>query len=206
MPSFTFNKKTRTYFQDGRPVKPETLRAWVAEVMERTRDEMHAVTEDFIGGGVNRAAWAIEMRGLIARSHGAVAMLAQGGRDAMDEKAWGKAGNRIKEEVGLLRNFERDLANDRAGSDAQILDRAGKYANPLWRGYFNALLANERGGDSTVRVARVLEDGAAHCSDCPSLAGVYSIDEAPDIGESACGDSCRCYFVIVNDVEAVQVA
>lgn len=203
MADFIFNKKSRTYFRDSRPVKAETLRAWVGEVMERARGEMRDVTQAFTEGSINRAAWTIEMRSLISRSHGSLAMLAQGGRNAMDEKAWGRAGQRIKSEADFLRGFERDIANGKAGTDAQILSRAQLYANALHATYEGAVVAREKAAGVT-RVLRILGDPKTdHCSDCPTLAGEYDIDEVPEIGQSECGPACNCYIV---SVEAEGVA
>jgi hypothetical protein len=202
MADFVFDKKTRTYFRDSRPVKPETLRAWVAEVLERTRGEMKAVTQSFVEGSINRPAWFLEMRSLVARSHGSLAMLAQGGKNAMDESAWGRAGQKIKTEAAFLRSFERDIANGKAGTDAQVVARAQLYANALHSSYEAAVLAREK--DAGVkRVLRVLgEPLTGHCNDCPTLAGEYGIDEVPGIGDSECGPMCNCFIVSV-EVEGV---
>lgn len=198
MPSFEFNKKTRLYFKDGRPVSPETLRSWVAEVLERARGEMASVTEDFIGGGINRAAWTLEMKAAISGSHGAMAMLAQGGRDAMDAEAWRMTGQKIKSELEYLRGFERAIANNEAGTEAGILARAGKYADALYPTYVGAALAREKAA-GVMRVLRVLGDPqTGHCEDCPGLAGEYDIDEVPAIGDSECGNACNCEIISVE--------
>jgi hypothetical protein len=203
MPDFTFNPKTRRYSSGGKTVPPETLRAWVSEVMERTRDEMRTVTQSYNEGSINRAAWTIAMRSLISRSHGSLAMLAQGGKNAMDEKSWGRAGQRIKSESEYLRGFERDIANGKAGSGAQILARAQLYANALHGTYEGAVIAREKTAGAT-RVLRVLgEPKTEHCSDCPGLAGEYDIDKVPQIGDSECQSACNCYF---ESVEAEGVA
>ena len=195
MPSFTFDKKRRTYFKDGRPVPPETLRAWAAEVTEAARSEMKRATERLIAGEINRPAWAVEMRQLISRSHSALWMLAQGGKEAMDAAKWGAVGQRVKAQADFLRGFERDLANERAGSGAQVLARAQLYANPLHATYQAAVVGREREA-GVRRVARVLgESPSGHCDDCPVLAGEYDIDEVPEIGASACGASCNCEVV-----------
>lgn len=201
MPSFEFNKLTRTYFKDGRPVKPEILRGWVSDVLERARGEMASVTEDFVNGSINRAAWTIEMRALISRSHGAMAMLAQGGRDAMDASSWGAAGQKIRSELDYLRGFERAVANDEL-SEAAILSRAEKYADALYPTYAAGVLAREKEAGVT-RVLRVLGDPlTGHCEDCPGLAGEYDIDEVPAIGDSSCGSACNCEIISVEAVAA----
>lgn len=197
MPDYTFDKKSRTYFKNGRPVKAATLKAWTADVLERAREEMGKATDSFIAGSINRPAWFLEMRGLIARSHGAMWMLAQGGRNAMDEKAWGKAGNRIKSELAYLRNFEREIANDEAGSELEIAARGRLYANALHASYAAAVVARERAA-GVKRVVRVLDAGAENCRDCPDLAGEFDIDSVPEIGASECGNSCRCEIVSVE--------
>jgi hypothetical protein len=198
MPDFTFDKRKRTYFKDGRPVKPETLKAWVAEVMERTREGMANATQGFIDGGTNRAAWTLEMRALISRSHGALWMLAQGGKEMMDERAWGAAGSRVKTQLDYLRGFERDLANGKAGTDAQILARASLYASPLHQTYQAAVVAREKAA-GVQRVARVLDPGSQSCEDCPALVGEYDIDSVPEIGDStSCGAMCRCEIVTLE--------
>lgn len=203
MPSFTFNKKTRTYSRDGRPVKPATVRQWAAEVRESAREQMEQTTARFIAGEVNRPAWTIEMRTLISRSHSAVWMLAQGGRNAMDARAWGKVGQRIKGQAEFLRGFERAVANDKAGSEAQMLARAQLYANALHSTYEAAVLDRERAAGVT-RVLRVLgQPQTGHCEDCPSLAGEYDIDEVPAIGDSSCGPACYC---IIESVELEEAA
>jgi hypothetical protein len=201
--AYTFDKQKRLYFRDGRPVKPDTLRSWVAEVMERARSEMAETTDLFNSGTINRAEWTIRMRTLLVRSHGAVAMLAQGGKEAMDAKAWGRAGQRIRSEVDFLRGFERDIANARAGTDAQILARSQLYANAIHGTYQAGVVARDRAA-GVARFRRVL--GAPlteHCSDCPGLAGEYDAGSLIMPGEgSECGPACNC-FVEAIESEAV---
>lgn len=194
--AFTFDKQKRLYFKDGRPVKAEVLRSWVSEVMERTRGEMESVTKQFLEGSINRAAWTLEMKGLVGRSHSALWMLAQGGRNAMDESAWGSVGQRIKVQLGNhLRGFERDFANDRIASDEQAIARARLYANPLHQTYQAAVLAREKASGAS-KVLRVLGSPATgHCGDCPDLAGEYDIDDVPEIGASECGPACNCEII-----------
>jgi hypothetical protein len=203
MLDFTFNPKTRRYSSGGKAVPPERVREWVSEIRGKAQERMKAVTEQFITGRMNRAAWTIEMRSLISRSHGAVAMLAQGGKNAMNEKAWGRAGQRIKSESDFLRGFERDVANGKAGTEAQIVARAQLYANALHGTYERAVVAREK--DAGVRrVRRVLGvPMTEHCADCPGLAGEYDIDSVPQIGDSECGGACNCY---TESVEAEGVA
>jgi hypothetical protein len=203
MPDYTYNPRTRRYSSGGKTIPPERVREWASEVRSKAQERMKAVTEQFVAGKMNRAAWTIEMRSLISRSHGAVAMLAQGGKNAMDEKAWGRAGQRIKAESEYLRGFERDVANGKAGTEAQIIARAQLYANALHGTYERAVVAREK--ESGVRrVIRVLGvPTTEHCADCPGLAGEYDIDEAPEIGASECGGACNCYF---ETVEAEGVA
>lgn len=198
MPDFTFNKRTRTYSRDGRPVKSETLRLWVSEILEGARGQMKEVTEEFTAGTINRAAWTLQMRQLISRSHGAMWMLAQGGKDAMDSKAWGAAGQKIRSEADFLRGFERAIANGEAGTDAQVVARAQLYANGLHASYQAAVVARERAAGAK-RVLRVLgTPQTEHCNDCESLAGEYDIESVPQIGDTECGPACLCEIIPVE--------
>jgi hypothetical protein len=201
MPDFTFDKVSRTYLKDGRPVKAETVRRWVADVLERTRGQAEAVTQKYLDKTITRAEWYLDMKGLISKSHSAIWMLAQGGRDATDAKSWGAVGVRIKSEVGYLRGFERALANDRAGTDNQILNRSGLYADAL-HSTFMAGIVNREKSAGVETVLRVLDPSASHCEDCPDLAGEYPIDEVPEIGDSQCGSACRCSIESVELEEA----
>jgi hypothetical protein len=203
MPDYSYSPRTRRYSSGGKTVPPERVREWVSEIRGKAQERMKAVTEQFVAGKVNRAAWTIEMRSLISRSHGAVAMMAQGGKKAMDEKAWGRVGQRIKSEAEYLRGFERDIANGKAGTEAQIVARAQLYANALHGTYEGAVIAREKAAGVT-RVLRVLgEPKTEHCSDCPGLAGEYDIDKVPQIGDSECQSACNCY---IESVEAEGVA
>lgn len=154
---------------------------------------MKRIAKLFTEGRINRPAFTIQMREEIVRAHSAMTMLANGGKRAMTERSWGRAGQKIRSEMDFLRGFERDLANDRAGSIAQIQARAEQYSNGLWSTYQNAVQAREK--DAGVRkIERVLGSAAEHCADCPSLAGVYDIDKVPPLGQQACNGACRCYL------------
>lgn len=78
---------------------------------------------------------------------------------------------------------------------ARLLMYAGSMWTAIWEGLRDTTKA-------TLRVRRVLEDGAAHCETCPPKAKVYDsfeamVEEVGMIGTNDdCMSNCRCYLLV----------
>lgn len=188
-----WDKKARRFIRDGKPVPPESVRRFVVDTVEAAKGRMESIAKGYLDSR-NSAALYTEMLEEIRSMHVALAMVAQGGREQMTNSSWARVGNVIKSERGYLRGFERDVANGKQ-SDAQILARAIQYAESSYKTYENSVLQREK-ESGTAYARRVLDSGADHCEDCPSLATeeFLRITEVAEIGDSSCSGRCRCYL------------
>lgn len=203
--SVAFNKKTRRYERDGKPIPPASIRKMVLATIERAKKRMRGIAAQLVNGTINRPAWFLASRNEVKQMHTALAMVAQGGRAQMNAGSWGRAGQMIRSEINYLRGFERDIANG-VRSEVQILADAIKYSDAGYKLYSNMVLTRER-ELGTGYARRVLDESAAHCEDCPELATeeFVPITEVAEIGASSCGSFCRCDLEYADDMKSVKL-
>ncbi|MCI0349794.1 MAG: hypothetical protein L0Z53_10245, partial [Acidobacteriales bacterium] len=95
------------------------------------------------------------------------------------------------------------IANDLRGSLSGFVSRAALYAGAFWEAIWRGLgdMLTQRG--EKLKVRRMLDDKAAHCSLCPTLAKEYDSFEAllaeaglPGDGRTPCLSNCRCWVEV----------
>lgn len=76
-----------------------------------------------------------------------------------------------------------------------VSNRSQSYGDAAFSTFENSVKQREADAGATL-ARRVCEDDSRSCEDCPQLATeeYVPLDQIEDIGESACGNACRCYF------------
>jgi hypothetical protein len=140
----------------------------------------------------NTSQWIIDSRSELTKMHTALAMIAQGGREQMDVKSWGRVGQMIRSEAEYLRQFEIDLSKGEV-SDAQMLARLIMYGEAGYKTYMGMVKARE--AEAGMYARRILDDSVTeHCDDCISAASgdFVPASEVREIGDSQCSSLCHC--------------
>jgi len=174
----------------------------VNDIAENAKARIQNITQQYTDGKINAAEWTIRMGNEIKNGHKAMAALARGGREQMRAQDWGRVGNQIAKQNGYLMRFSGDVIYNKV-SAAQMVNRAGMYADAMYGTYHNTVQVRE--AQAGVAIARRVLDGSAeHCEDCPGLAdqGWVPIAELTPIGDSECGANCRCTIEYGTEAQA----
>lgn len=194
-----WNTSKRWFERNGKPIPQERVRQWVLDTVEKAKGRLKGIGESYLEHR-NTAQWIIEARTELTSMHTALAMIAQGGREQMDSKSWGRVGQMVKSEMEYLRKFEIALDAGEV-SDAQMLARLAMYGEAGYKTYSNMVKARE--ADAGMYARRVLDDSAKeHCDDCVSAASDEFVpaSEVREIGDSQCASLCRCDVIYVDMV------
>lgn len=194
-----WNTSKRWYERNGKPIPQERIRQRVLDAVEKAKENLKAIGDSYLDHR-NTAQWIIEARSELTSMHTALAMIAQGGREQMNVRSWGRVGQMVKSEMEYLRKFEIALANGEV-SDAQMLARLISYGEAGYKTYSNMVKARE--ADAGMYARRVLNGSVKeHCDDCISAASDEFVpaSEVREIGDSECGSLCHC------DVEYAEAA
>jgi hypothetical protein len=186
----------------GRVVQEASVNRLLREIGEGARERMQSLTAKMSLGQISNAEWQLGMLDEIKNSHRALAELAKGGKEMMTARDWGLLGARVRQQNQYFLGFASDVITGQM-SEAQVVNRAGLYADALYSTYQNTVALRERGAG--VRLARrVLDAGAQHCEDCPPLAALdwIPIEEMTPIGDTPCQVQCRCTIEYQTEVEA----
>lgn len=186
----TWNPKTRRYVRSGRTLPPESVRRFVLETVGLARVRLTTIAENYVNHR-NVAQWFTTTKGELRAMHTALGMIAQGGKNQMTPKSWGKVGQMVRSEMDYLRQFERGIANG-AVSDAQLLARVLGYGDAGWKVYSNMVKARE--AEAGMFARRVTSGGPNTCDDCiaAELEGWVPAADVREIGDSQCVSSCLC--------------
>lgn len=184
-----WNPKTRRYIRSGRTLPPESVRRFVLETVGLARTRLTTIAENYIDHR-NVAQWFTGTKAELRAMHTALGMIAQGGKNNMTQKSWGRVGKMVRTEFDYLREFERGIANG-AVSDAQLLARVLAYGEAGRKVYENMVKARE--AEAGMYARRVLMPGL-NCDDCIEAASddFVPADEVLEIGASTCGVFCNC--------------
>lgn len=167
MPDFIWDIKLRRYryANSNRLIRQDTLNRLLREIGEGARERMQSLTAKMSLGQISNPKWQLGMLDEIKNSHRALAELAKGGKEMMTARDWGLLGARVRQQNQYFLGFAGDVITGQM-SEAQIVNRAGLYADALYSTYQNTVALRERAAG--VRTARrVLDTGAQHCEDCP---------------------------------------
>jgi hypothetical protein len=191
MPDFLWNPESRTYSADGESLDSRTVRDWVREAVDSSKERVREAAEAYRKGEINLPAFVITIREEMVNAQTASAVIARGGREQMGNSEWGALGSRVRENNTYLRAFERGLANGEIPLDGRIDSRAGLYIDSAVVDYENEVIAREKDA-GVATVVWICADDEASCEDCVDAAGEYPIDEVPALGSLSCVNNCRC--------------
>jgi hypothetical protein len=209
--NFTWSATERVYKLDGTTVPSSDLRSWmlgflVGEPGEETSSKaanaagdplgalVRDITQQFVDGKINMAAWQISMESAIKTAYSDAAMMAYGGRNAMTAQLWGRVGAEVRNQYSFFRTFSLGVANGDVPIDGRMPSRAELYISGAYGFYENSKSLREQDAGATEE-RRILAPGN-NCDDCIAAAelGWQPIGTLPEIGDSACMANCHCEF------------
>ena len=197
MPDYQFNPKNRTYYDGKRAIPRSQIRGWLKDANEAQRKRLEKIGKAFSSGKINRSEAELRAIAEITKHNSAVAVIANGGREQMTAKAWGRAGSTaVKPERAFLR--ELFLSYDRGDvSKEKLASRLGNYADAPGR-YYEGLFRDYAKDAGLKKEKNVLGGSEKSCSECPSLSamGEVAIGTLPPCGSRACGPGCNCSILI----------
>lgn len=190
-----WNKEKRRYVNraTGEELSRAELRQYVLATLETARDQISDAGGDYNDGDISLTEWQLRVADTVKNLYTALAILAAGGVEQVTPDLLARLALRTGPQYRYLRQFALDIERGDV-SPAQLISRSTLYAMAGWSTFENVLrdLEIEAG---MAEEMRVLEPGAAHCADCPPIAGFWApIGSLPDIGDSACQVNCLCEF------------
>jgi hypothetical protein len=196
VPDYNFNPKTRQYSQGKKTIPRSQIRGWIREANDAQRKRLEKIGKAFTSGTINRSEAEIRAMLEITKHNSAVAVIANGGREQMDARAWGRASGPVKSERSFLR--ELFLSYDRGDvSKEKLATRLSNYADAGERTYTNLFRDYAKDAGLT-REKNLLGASERSCSECPGLSaqGEVAIGSLPGVGSRVCGPGCNCSIVI----------
>ena len=179
--------------EKGRFLSQGAVEKLVDARIDRLDGTLKRLTRMLVDGNITLDQWQSSIREQIKAAHLQAAIIGHGGRSGMDSAAYGRVGQRLRQEYAYLQGFANDLLGARL-SGAMAVARAGLYAQSV-RGSFwqGTELRKQQQGFSLMR--RILDPQAQHCQDCLDYAsrGVVPVGSLPLPGQRcACRARCRC--------------
>lgn len=197
LPEFTWDERIQRYrdVSSGRFVARAEVNAALGRVTDAIADNVRVLAEQLVNGVIGPAEFGIAMAEELKVAHLCAAAVANGGWDRMDQSAWGRVGNVLKNEYSHLRNWVAQIQLGEAPLDGRALVRASMYALQPFATYQSEVRLNHIESGEFTEERRVL-DSDNPCVDCISYAadGWQPIGTLPSIGDSQCDGNCRCYF------------
>lgn len=165
------------------------------------RAKFRRLAEQLIAGDITHASFRYEMGKAIKSQQTQAAIIGSGGQANMTDNHRRLLDRSIKDQLGYLDGFHRDIRKAlNAGNKlpARMVSRAGSYADAA-----SATAEQSRRQSMAEEAATETPDlwevrilGAAeHCNDCVRFAFKPGpIGSLPPIGDSECGNKCKCRF------------
>jgi hypothetical protein len=187
-----------------RLVSIQTVNRWVRDIGAGAKERMQDLARAKAAGTISGAEFELGMREEIKQLHRTMGVLAKGGKEQMTLGDWGRVGNVVARQNDYMLGFGADIARDQV-SDAQLVARAGQYAEAGYSTYQNLDAVAKRDAGATL-ARRILDDGAEHCQDCPDLAdaGWVPIEDITPIGDTECQVQCRCTIEYSTEADATE--
>lgn len=179
--------------EKGRFLSKVSVEKLVDARIDKLQTSLQSYTKMLVDGSITIDQWQASMREAIKTAHIQAAVVGYGGKNEMGSGEYGRIGQRLREEYAYLRNFAKDLLEQRV-SGPMAIARASLYAKTVRGSYWQGSeLRQQQQGFSMMR--RILDEQAQHCQDCLDYAarGIVSIGSLPLPGRRCeCGARCRC--------------
>lgn len=203
-----YSPRTGQYIgTDGRFVSRARVLELVDNEQRRTEVRLQGLTRRLISGVLTLPDWESEFAQELKRSHIRLAMLAAGGRDGMNSRAYGIVGANLRAEYGFLDGFANALFRGEV-SEKQALARAKLYGASV-RGSFFKVERSAKESEGFTTAKRELDPQAEHCADClrHSTNGRWvAIEDVVPVGvRCKCRWRCRCSVVYGKYFDLVQI-
>lgn len=175
---------------DGRFVSESAVNAEMFKHSDATHSMLESLTQRLYAGQLQTSQWQAAVAQELKSAHLAQAMFAAGGRANMNNAAWGRVGQTLKEQYGFLNRFAQQIAAGQV-SEAQALARIQMYGNAATQSYWS-----EYAERSTGQLEWQLS-AAEHCAGCVSNANgsPYTRETLPNYpgdGGTECLSNCKC--------------
>lgn len=177
----------------GRFVPPAIIRDELDRYLKASQEPINALAEQLRNGAINLEDWHIAMRREIKNVHLNAVAEAVGGYNNMGPAEYGRAGQRIREQYGYLRNFADDIQSGKQRLDGSLDRRARLYVEAGRKTYYAAIDAAVAAGDVTHIRSKL--NPADHCAECVALNGRwYRISDGTFTppGFRICRENCKC--------------
>lgn len=192
--TFTWDSKSQRFRGDkGRYVK----RGAVSDALERARNEgrkrVAALTQDLRDGKINLPQWQISMRDEIKAQHLLHAGIAKGGKAQLSAADLGRVGQLTRVQYEKLNAYARQIEQGLTPN----VGRSQLYVNASYSTYTETekKLYSDSGYE---RVEWVVNGDKESCDGCLGAAGVYDIEDVPQVGSFECLVNCRCFYRYVK--------
>lgn len=218
--AFVWNPYERAYVPvKGKSVDTSATRKIVDEVRRGSQERLAEAALKLQSGELtNLTQFSIDLKDELRNLYTTTHILARGGLDEMDAKAWGMLGQSLKEQYSYANSMVRDIENGNIGvkdSNGEVvirdsgipelsdgfLNRVDMYTESAWgaAGEFEAVV-RDREMELGSLERRVLGDSKVNCDECIELANRdwQPPGLMPDIGETECQTGCNCEWEFEN--------
>lgn len=186
--TLTWDSKARRYRgQGGRFVKREAVSDALEKARAEGRKRVSQLTQDLKDGRINLAQWSISMRDEIKAQHLLHAGIAKGGKAQLSPADLGRIGQLTRVQYERLNAYARQIEQ---GLNPNI-GRSQLYVNASYS-TFTETEKRLQASAGIERVEWVVNGDKESCAGCVGAAGVYPIDDVPEIGSHECLVNCRC--------------
>lgn len=206
-----WDNDTQTYINDrtGRRENNDDLKLLALLLAAETEHDLRMDASNAAVGATSVANWRERFAMDVKQLYVAVGLAGCGGPAyatpeiiaAIEGSIEGKTGLRFS--LDRLYEFARGVQAGTAGSESQIVNRAGLYAAASGSVYENSKRSSHesavdgRGRKLFLYERNILNDYALHCRECPALTDLswVPINQLPTPGTRQCGPLCKCRLV-----------
>lgn len=183
--------KAKGLYRDGKgkPIPYLDVRNAVHKVADDAKSRLVELATAYNKGTIDLPSWYTQSETIIRRSLIASGQIGAGGRQQMTPSLNGSLGSRVRFHLDKFRQFGLEIERGEV-SEAELLNRATMYGDATVNSF------------ETVRQAAMAEAGfteaknilsdAAHCTQCPGIAGWIKIEDYIPPGSRICLSRCRC--------------
>lgn len=192
-PKFKWNQKANRYVDHrGRFVKWSTISNEIDLLNVKLSNDARKLAISYKDGDISLQDFRTQLMQQVKITHISSAVLASGGWDNMRPSDYGRAGQIIRTEYGLVNNLISQIESGEQKLDGSFIRRVGQYgqqSNPTYYKFHDTHF-NNNGFD----LEASLLNPADHCSQCVSEArkGYVKIGTLIPIGNRICRSGCKC--------------
>lgn len=205
--SYKWRPETRTFTRGDKTVSRDKLKKWVDLAVESSKAQLEEIAIQYRTGKINLAQFRISTGGELKRLHSSMAMMANGGRNAISTKGWARTGAKLRSEFAYLNSFRAALLGKEPsllGDD--FVERVKMYADAGYAQYENQVRGREK--DAGVKRARRVKVGDdTTCPGCNRAAteDFLPINDVLPIGDADCLSRCRCHIEYKTELKSIRL-